>query len=141
MKKISLKLRSVQTSEDERSETELMTEGTFEKADGVWKITYEDSDATGFEGAVTTITADGTELVSIVRSGSANSNLVIESGKKHYCLYGTPFGDITVGIFTHKIENSLSENGGSLYLKYTLDVNSAFMSDNEIYLDVCRKDS
>lgn len=138
MEKISLKLRSVLETEDDRSETELMTEGTLEEQNGVWKITYEDSDATGFEGATTTITADGSQLVSIVRTGTANSNLVIETGKKHYCLYGTPFGDITVGIFTHKIENSLSENGGSLYLKYTIDVNSAYMSDNEIYLDIIR---
>ncbi len=139
MEQISLKLRSVLVSEDDRSETELLTEGTMEQEGGIWKITYEDSDATGFEGATTTITAEGSQLVSIVRTGTASSNLVIEAGKKHYCLYGTPFGDITVGIFTHKIENSLSEKGGSLYLKYTIDVNSAYMSDNEIYLDIIRK--
>ncbi|MGN0592116.1 MAG: DUF1934 domain-containing protein [Ruminococcus sp.] len=139
MEQICLKLRSVLETEDDRSETELMTDGTFEREASMWKITYEDSDATGFEGAVTTILADGNRLVSIMRSGTANSSLVIETGKKHYCLYGTPFGDITVGIFTHKIENSLSEEGGSLYLKYTIDVNSAYMSDNEIYLDVIRK--
>lgn len=138
MEQINLKLRSVLDSEDDHSETELMTEGTMENDGGVWKITYEDSDATGFEGATTTITADGDSLVSIVRTGTANSNLVIEAGKKHFCLYGTPFGDLTVGIYTHKIENSLSENGGKLYLKYTLDVNSAYMSDNEIYLDITK---
>ncbi|MDD6269064.1 MAG: DUF1934 domain-containing protein [Oscillospiraceae bacterium] len=133
---IQLKLRSVLEAEGERSETELLTDGTMEQVDGKFIVSYEDSDATGFEGATTTITAEGSSIVSIVRTGTANSNLVIETGKKHYCLYGTPYGDITVGIFTHKIENSLSENGGSLYLKYTIDVNSAYMSDNEIYLDI-----
>lgn len=133
---IQLKLRSVLEAEGERSETELLTDGTMEQVNGKFIVSYEDSDATGFEGATTTITAEGSSIVSIVRTGTANSNLVIETGKKHYCLYGTPYGDITVGIFTHKIENSLSENGGSLYLKYTIDVNSAYMSDNEIYLDI-----
>ena len=133
---IQLKLRSVLEAEGERSETELLTDGTMEQVDGKFIVSYEDSGATGFEGATTTITAEGSSIVSIVRTGTANSNLVIETGKKHYCLYGTPYGDITVGIFTHKIENSLSENGGSLYLKYTIDVNSAYMSDNEIYLDI-----
>lgn len=141
MEQINLRLRSVLDSEDDHSETELMTEGTMEKDGDIWKVTYEDSDATGFEGATTTITADGERMVSIMRTGTANSNLVIETGKKHFCLYGTPFGDITVGIFTHKIENSLSENGGRLYLKYTLDVNSAYMSDNEIYLDITKQKS
>ncbi len=135
-KQIQLKLRSVLESDNDRSETELLTDGNMEIKNGVPVISYEDSDATGFQGATTTITADGNKLVSIVRSGSANSNLVIEIGKKHYCLYGTPYGGVTVGIFTHKIKNDLTENGGSLYLKYTIDVNSAYMSDNEIYLDV-----
>ncbi|MGN0583924.1 MAG: DUF1934 domain-containing protein [Ruminococcus sp.] len=133
---IQLNLRSVLEAEGERSETELLTDGTMEQSDGKFIVSYEDSDATGFEGATTTITAEDSSIVSIVRTGTANSNLVIETGKKHYCLYSTPYGDITVGIFTHKIKNSLSEKGGSLYLKYTIDVNSAYMSDNEIYLDI-----
>ena len=80
----------------------------------------------------------GTEgrCVSIVRRGSANSNLMIETGKKHYCLYGTPFGDMTLGIYTNKMEDNLSPQGGRLYLRYTLDVNASFLSDNEIYLEV-----
>lgn len=135
-RQVQLKLRSILETDGERSETELLTDGTMEQNGNDFVLSYEDSDATGFEGAITTITAQDKNLVSIVRCGTANSNLVIETGKKHYCLYGTPFGDITVGIFTHKIENSLSENGGSLYLKYTIDVNSSYMSDNEIYLDV-----
>lgn len=136
MEQINLKLRSVLDSEDDHSETELMTEGTMGRDGDVWVVSYEDSDATGFEGATTTIRAEGDRMVSIARTGTANSNLVIETGKKHYCLYGTPFGDITVGIYTHKIENRLSEKGGKLYLKYTIDVNSSHMSDNEIYLDI-----
>lgn len=134
--RIQLKLRSVLEADDERTETELLTDGTIEKNGSSFVISYEESDATGFDGATTTITADGEKVVSILRRGTANSNLVIETGKKHYCLYGTPYGELTVGIFTHKISNTLFENGGSLYLKYTIDVNSAYMSDNEIYLDV-----
>ncbi len=136
MEQVNLKLRSVLDSDDDHSETELMTEGTMAKDGDMWVITYEDSDATGFEGSTTTIKADGDRLVSIERTGTASSNLVIETGKKHFCLYGTPYGDITVGIFTHTINNKLSEKGGKLYLKYTIDVNSAYMSDNEIYLDI-----
>lgn len=78
---IQLKMRSVLEADDERSETELLTDGIMEIKNGLPIISYEDSDATGFEGATTTITADENKLVSIVRSGSANSNLVIETGK------------------------------------------------------------
>ena len=47
-----------------------------------------------------------------------------------------PFGDMTLGIYTNKIEDNLSPQGGRLYLRYTLDVNASFLSDNEIYLEV-----
>ncbi len=140
MKQVTLKLRSIQTIEGEGSEeTELMTEGTMEQKDGVWLITYQESEATGFEGSTTRIHVQDNAMVSIARKGTVQSCLTIETGKKHYCLYDLPYGSMTVGIFTHKIESSLSQSGGQLYLKYTIDVNSAYISDNEIYLDVTVK--
>ena len=129
-KKVEIILRSVQRNEEEENETELRTEGVYES------VSYEESEATGFEDSTTEITGTEGRCVSIVRRGSANSNLMIETGKKHYCLYGTPFGDMTLGIYTNKIEDNLSPQGGRLYLRYTLDVNASFLSDNEIYLEV-----
>lgn len=135
---VNIVLRSVQRNEEDENETELRTEGTYMKKDDEWHVIYEESEATGFEGSTTDITVKGNRLVSIVRTGTANSNLMIETGKKHYTLYETPFGDITVGIFTHKIESHLTENGGQLYLRYTLDANASFLSDNEIFLEISR---
>jgi len=139
--KVQLKMRTVLEYDGERSETELLTYCTIEKNGSSFVISYEESDATGFDGATTTITAEGEKIVSIQRRGTANANLVIETGKKHHCLYGTPYGGLTVGIFTHKISNTLFEGGGSLYLKYTIDVNTSYISDNEIYLDVYPENS
>lgn len=134
--KVEIILRSVQRNEEEENETELRTEGVYEHDGKNWSVSYEESEATGFEDSTTEITGTEGRCVSIVRRGSANSNLMIETGKKHYCLYGTPFGDMTLGIYTNKIEDNLSPQGGRLYLRYTLDVNASFLSDNEIYLEV-----
>ena len=134
--KVEIILRSVQRNEEEENETELRTEGVYEHDGKNWSVSYEESEATGFEDSTTEITGTDGRCVSIVRRGSANSNLMIETGKKHYCLYGTPFGDMTLGIYTNKIEDNLSPQGGQLYLRYTLDVNASFLSDNEIYLEV-----
>ncbi|MGN0654130.1 MAG: DUF1934 domain-containing protein [Oscillospiraceae bacterium] len=133
-KNIMLTMTSVQYVDKDRTETELITSGTIEKtADGL-VVTYEESEATGFKGSKTTLTCDGNRIVDIRRTGANNSNLIIEPGTKHHCHYGTPFGDFTVGIYAHKIENTLSEQGGKLYLKYTVDINSSYISDNEIFL-------
>ena len=96
-KKVEIILRSVQRNEEEENETELRTEGVYEHDGKNWSVSYEESEATGFEDSTTEITGTEGRCVSIVRRGSANSNLMIETGKKHYCLYGTPFGDMTLG--------------------------------------------
>lgn len=131
-----IKMKSIQTMEEEKNEMELITEGSLEISDGMIRISYVDSEATGFEGSDTTIQIDSSNTATINRTGKSNSNLVLEMNKKHYCHYGTPYGDMMVGVFTHSIKNNINNNGGSLYMKYTLDINSSYVSDNEIFLDI-----
>lgn len=140
-KKVTITLKSISDSGHGAPDImELITEGTFKpiklgNADG-WEISYEDSEATGFAGSTTTVTCIGDELASMRRSGSADSHLVIEKDRRHHCHYGTEYGDMLLGISASRIINRLSEEGGMLYFKYTIDINSAFVSENEIYFEV-----
>ena len=140
-KKVTITLKSISDSGHGAPDVmELITEGTFKpiklgNADG-WEISYEDSEATGFAGSTTTVTCIGNELASMRRSGSADSHLVIEKDRRHHCHYGTEYGDMLLGISASRIINRLSEEGGVLYFKYTMDINSAFVSENEIYFEV-----
>lgn len=133
---VMIKMRSVQTVDGESSEVELITKGSLSSENGKIQVTYEDSEATGFENSVTLIEVEGQRLASVSRIGSAPSNLILEINKKHHCHYGTPYGDMMVGIYAHRIENGLTEDGGHLYMKYTIDINSSYISDNEIIMDV-----
>ena len=132
---VMISLTSVQWQDDEKSETELLTKANFSQSGDNYVISYNDTEATGFEGSVTTITINGNKSASIVRMGTAASVLSLETGKKHYCQYGTPFGSVQLGIYTHSIRNSINKDG-KLYMKYTLDVNSSLISDNEIILTI-----
>lgn len=131
-----IEMKSIQSIYDDRTETELTTSGKFKCGNGRFMISYLDSEATGFEGSETEITVTGNKLASIIRRGSSSSDLVIEPGKRHHCHYSTPYGEMVIGIYTHSIDNKLSENGGSLYMKYTIDINTSYMSDNEIIMNV-----
>lgn len=131
-----INLRSIQTADGENSEIELVTEGILRPINGGFEIEYDESETTGYENSTTVITCLGNSFASLTRSGSVSSELVLEIGKKHHCYYETPFGSMMVGIFTKAIENSLTENGGELLLRYTIDVNSAYVSDNEVILSV-----
>ncbi|MCI5751658.1 MAG: DUF1934 domain-containing protein [Oscillospiraceae bacterium] len=131
-----INLKSIQTAEDDKSEVELVTEGVLRPVSGGFEIEYEESETTGYENSTTTIKCLGNSFASLTRKGCASSELVLEVGKKHHCYYETPFGSMMVGIFTNAIENELTEKGGRLLLKYTIDVNSAYVSDNEVLLSV-----
>ncbi|MDE6834395.1 MAG: DUF1934 domain-containing protein [Ruminococcus sp.] len=130
-----ISLLSVQTEDGERTESELFTNAVLNCTKNNSTITYEDTEATGFEGSVTTIKIINGREATIMRTGSSNSFLTFEIGKKHYCQYGTPFGMLQMGIYTHAIEDTILENG-RLYMKYTLDVNASTLSDNEITITI-----
>jgi len=129
-------LKSVQFDGKDRQETELITKGKYKKTAVGYEIIYDESEATGYDGSTTTLTAQGDAQVVMQRKGTASSNLVIEKGKKHHCHYGTPYGDFMIGISTNDIKSSLNENGGDLYFKYVVDLNSSYLSDHEIYVSV-----
>ncbi len=131
---VMLSLTSIQWQDGEKNESELVTRATHRKSGKFDIISYEDTAATGFEGSVTTIKADS-GMAFITREGKANSSLSLEVGRKHFCQYGTPYGNLQIGVYTHAIRNTLAEDG-KLYMKYTLDLNSAYLSDNEIIMKI-----
>lgn len=136
-KDVLMILKSVQSVDDERNETELITPAVLTPLkNGGFSIAYDETEATGFEGSRTVLSCYGNKHASICRSGAVSSNLVIDKDKKQHCHYGTPYGELMVGIYTHSIVNELNENGGNLYMKYTIDINSSYVSDNEIFVSL-----
>lgn len=136
-KDVIINLTSVNIIDRDRSTTELTTTGKLKELEGGgFQIVYEESEVTGFKGSTTCLSFYGNDLVNLNRTGTSSSDLVLEKNKKHHCHYGTPYGDFTMGIFTHCIDNNVSYDGGELYLKYTVDINSSYVSDNEIYIRI-----
>lgn len=135
-KDVQIFITSTQKSEEDSDTTELITYGKYSYSDKEIKIEYEESETTGFEGSRVTLGIQGKSMVTMKRRGTAISDMIIEVGKKHHCYYGTPFGDFMVGISTDKINSNLSENGGNIYFKYTIDINSSLLSENEMQINV-----
>lgn len=131
---VMISLTSIQWQDGEKNQADLVTRATHRKSGKFDIISYEDTVATGFEGSVTTIKTDGGKAF-ITREGTANSVLSLEVGRKHFCQYGTPYGSFQIGVYTHAIRNTLDKDG-RLYMKYTLDLNSAYLSDNEIIMKI-----
>jgi len=135
-REVAINIKSVQTAENERDTTELFTRGMLKKGRGKYTLTYEESEATGFGGNTVSVAVTGDAMVVMKREGVSPSNIIVEKGKKHHCHYGTPYGDFIIGITAGDIRSSLTEDGGDLYLKYTIDINSSLMSENEMIISV-----
>ncbi|MCL1881039.1 MAG: DUF1934 domain-containing protein [Oscillospiraceae bacterium] len=144
-KDVSINIRSIQIADDERDTTELFTCGKLhlssskgKQKSGNYTLSYDESGATGFGESKVSLDVTGSDMVVMRRYGEGgrfNASLVIEKGKKHHCHYGTPHGDFMVGISANDVRCDLNDKGGDLYLKYTVDVNSTLMSENEMHID------
>ncbi len=130
-------LKSIQYDENEASESTLDTEIEYYKTpEGERIIAYEESEATGMEGSDMQLRIAKDGRVSIVRTGGYQTHLVVQKGKKHFCHYETPFGFFAVGVSAKWIRNELTDEGGKLAMRYTVDANTTLLSDNEIRIDV-----
>lgn len=126
-----------QTADGSTDSSELFTKGEFREHEGSFFIDYDESEATGFEGShVQLRIGGGDETVTMVRTGKAFSSLIFENGKRHFCHYGTEYGDCMIGISTTDMRRNITSDGGEVYVKYTIDVNSGLMLTNEITIHV-----
>ncbi|MCL2579142.1 MAG: DUF1934 domain-containing protein [Oscillospiraceae bacterium] len=135
-KDVLISIKGVYNSEDDRDVIELFTTGQYYKRKGCYYICYEESEATGFEGSTTTLKVEEEKMVTLERTGSANSQLIVERGVRHQCHYDVGCGDLLVGVLGSKIKSSLTDKGGNLEIKYSLDFNSMYSSENEMYIHI-----
>ncbi len=130
-------LRSIQHDGKETTESELNTEAEFcQDKNGDLVISYDESETTGMEGSRTNLRISPENMVSIIRTGTFQTHLVVQQGVKHFCHYATPFGEIAVGITAKWLRNRITPEGGHLEMRYIVDSNSTLLSDNEIILDL-----
>ena len=126
-----------QTADGSTDSSELFTKGEFREHGDSFFIDYDESEATGYDGShVQLRIGREDETITMTRTGKAFSALVFENGKRHYCHYGTEFGDCMIGISTTEMRNAMTGKGGEIYVRYTIDVNSGLMLTNEITINV-----
>ncbi len=130
---------SIEGTIDQEGETDtinLMTRGSFLCNDDEFSISYEETEATGYEGNITTVKVEKDNKVSMLRSGNAPSQLVIERGQRHICHYENGYGSLSLGVAADEIENKLNEKGGMLVFSYTLDSGETQISRNQVKITV-----
>ena len=131
-----IKIVSLQRTENGDNAGELSVLGRITYNTDKSIIEYiENNEETGPEE--TTITVFENDTVSIVRNGQFSSEMMVEKGKRHHTFYKTPYGELTMGIYGSQVEWSKDDKGGVLKMKYSLDFNNGFVSENtmKIYIE------
>ncbi len=135
-KETVIKIVSMQRTENGDHSGEMTVTGTLACEKDKAIIEYiENNEETGPEE--TTITVYENNTVSIVRKGQFSSEMMVEKNARHHTFYRTPYGELTMGIYGNQVEWSKDDNGGILKMKYSLDFNNGFVSENtmNIYIE------
>ena len=136
MKKVLITVHGIQITADEpATDMELVTEGEYSYENGCGYFTYEETEITGMAGTTTRFDFTPGEAV-ITREGTVSSKMVFIEGKMNVFLYNTPWGSMTMGIDTHKIESDLGPCGGSIEIDYTLTFDKAEVSRNRFSVKI-----
>ena len=114
---------------------ELVSEGTLEYRSGGWDLTYEESDLTGLAGVTTTFRLEG-ETVTLTRSGNLNAQMVFKPGFVHESLYCSEFGTMMMSVCATQVRYDLSEKGGTVDLKYNIEIEHAAAGTIDYHLKV-----
>ncbi|MCK5129931.1 MAG: DUF1934 domain-containing protein [Clostridiales bacterium] len=130
-KRIIINIVGEQTIGDEINRTEFVTEGRYSEENGKKRLEYDESKVLGLEGSVTSIEVDG-DTVSLMRSGSTTTHMIMRKGEKCLNHYQTPFGAVEMGIFPLQVKCDMDQNHGELNLTYQLDVEGTYASLNQL---------
>ncbi len=137
MKEVIIDIKGTQTVDGQDDTVELTTVGKMDVKDGKTYLRYEDGAASGVEGVSCMVKIDRQDnSVIMQRSGALNSRMYIKKGQRHICHYETVGGVITMGIFGQDVNIDIDDNGGELYMSYTVDVNYGMLSQNKVEINV-----
>ena len=132
-----ISIRGRQKVDDEVGEIELTTLGSYVQRGSSHYIVYKEYMTDQSPSTRTSILKiDGNSRLTLMRRGGDNTRLILENGKRHLCQYDTGYGNMMIGVFTSRLSSHLGDNGGSLEVIYTLDINSALSSLNELSITV-----
>lgn len=135
-KEVLIKIKGTQIIDGEKDSIEIFTVGDFYKKNGSYYISYKEAEEDGYNGTRTTLKVEDSAKVTMLRSGTNKSQLIIENGIRHQCHYDTGFGSMMIGISGNTILSRLTDGGGDVLFKYTMDINTSLASENEVYVNV-----
>ncbi|MBE6576938.1 MAG: DUF1934 domain-containing protein [Ruminococcaceae bacterium] len=122
----------------EPEKTEIKTFGTLTLTDdGRAEVAYEETEASGMEGSKTAVSFDtaNPEIVTMTRTGMVSTTLVFEKGKRHHCVYNTPYMPFEVCVKSVNVNNTILQ-AGTLELDYFVEIRGAKAERTKFFMKI-----
>lgn len=133
--KVLVTIIGKQKYDDLNDKIEMTTVGTVEENENGFTVRYTEEQEPPLKPNRATLKISRDEKnVEMIRSGSANSCLIIEKSKRNLCNYSTQYGDMLMGIFGREISIDTDEETGRriFHFAYDIDINGALSSQNDV---------
>ncbi len=130
-------LKMITDGAPEPEKIQIKTLGAYELDGNNVKIYYDETELTGMEGSRTTICFDRatSEIITMMRTGQVSTALVFEKGKRHHCVYNTPYMPFEVCVWTIDVKNQIEEKG-LFELDYIVEIRGARAERNRFSMRI-----
>lgn len=133
--KVIVQVTGLQDIDGEKSDSQIMCEGTYEYTKDKAVITYTHIDTQAEDSYTTKIVLDGSGMT-MIKEGTFSSQMQFAPGLKYAGNYSTPYGNLSINVITDYIDVYLDENGGMIKLAYVLEMGNMVNSFNELCIKV-----
>jgi uncharacterized beta-barrel protein YwiB (DUF1934 family) len=109
----------------------------WKKKDGSICISYEDSDASGEAGTLNTFRYTPTGVLFLLRGKNSRQCLIFSHESRYLCDYGAQGSlPLPLTVHTQSLQGSLDEEGGSLELRYSVELRGSVTERNRLRITV-----
>lgn len=136
-KDVLLSLKGLQFAVDEEGAQalETITAAEYFERNGSRYVVYDEV-TEGFSDTTKNIIKFKDSLVEVTKKGLMNVHMVFEENKKNMTNYGTPFGNILIGIDTGKVSIAQEPDKIRINVDYVLEANYEYLADCKIEIDI-----
>lgn len=136
---VMISIRGLQFLEDETDDNiETVQQGEYFFRNGSHFLLYEEYLEDFPEPVKSVIRIRGNELT-LTRKGPLNVQMNFTQGKKTLTRYRTPYGAMTIGLDTDRVECRAENNGLFVEVEYVLEANYQYVADCTIRIEAREK--
>lgn len=144
--KVYIKVKGLQMSDNDEADNvnedddpvEVISVGKYNVVDGKEYIRYDEIyEFENMKGS--NLIKISQDCVEITKRGPITAHLSFIVGEKTMTCYGTPFGNIYLGIFTRKLDIKRDEDNIRVSIVYSLELNYETVSECDVEIEISSK--